>query len=150
MTTELGDMVFLLILLHREGIRAVVTIFLPAERLWGQTTELLIMNPCRADSSLVLARADSMHSRSGGLNPMLRCIHPVRLWDFSHQQALGLKVLEVLVFRFQSIRAYGTNESQYQPIVPGILHKDFCCISLSKRLYLWQQGRRRQDWLMLA
>lgn len=39
-----------------------------------------------------------------------------------------MKILEVLVLRFQRIRACGINESQHQPVVPGILRKDFCAL----------------------
>lgn len=61
---------------------------------------------------------------------------PPRGTSRSHDEALGLqpstsvgvKISEMVVLWSQRIRACGTNESQYQPVVPGALHKDFCAL----------------------
>lgn len=98
--------------------------------------------PCRAGLPQVSTGAGPTHSRCGGL------IDPGSLWGFSHQQELGWKVL---LLWLQGIWAGGTNQSEYKPQLPGILHvicvSGFVFVHFSEFLYLWLEGRRdRVGW----
>lgn len=106
--------------------------------------------PCRTDLSQVPTRADLTPAGPRVLNPKVGLIHSTRLWDFSHQQTIGVKISEVLVLCFQRIRACETNESQYQPILPGILQKDFCALLYLDFFVYGCRARRDMTGLMFS
>lgn len=84
--------------------------------------------PCGADLSQVPAWADSSHTKSGGARPRGTSHSPHEALGLQPATGIGLKISEVLVMWFQRLRACGADESQCQPVVPGILQKDICAL----------------------
>lgn len=135
MTTELGDMVFLPVVLHWEGIRALLTIF-PSSWKFVKPDHLdFDPEPCRAGLPQVPTGADPTHSRCGVL------IDPVSLRGFSHQQELGWIVL---LMWLQGVWAGGAKESEFKPQLPEIFDWGICAfLCLNFFIYGWRAGGDR-------